>query len=53
MTRKDLERLIQKGLLWLKDDTARWEVHYAFFAKSFGQLNLDESEKDTVHLFTP
>ena len=53
VTTKDLEILIEKGLLWLKGDTARWDVHYAFFAKSFGQINSDNLEPDTIHLFSP
>jgi len=53
VTTKDLEILMEKGLLWLKGDTARWEVHYAFFAKSFGQMELDDVEEGQVHLFTP
>ncbi len=65
VTTRDLETLIEKSLLWLKGDTARWEVHYAFFAKSFGRIPLDvhvalhqalqgiHVEQDTLHLFTP
>jgi hypothetical protein len=39
--------------LWLEGDTARWDVHYAFFAKSFGRIQVDASEAENVHLFTP
>ena len=53
VTTKDLEILIEKGLIWLKGDTARWEIHYAFFAKSVGQIDVDDLEADTVHIFTP
>ncbi|MBV7332835.1 DUF234 domain-containing protein [Chloroflexi bacterium TSY] len=53
VTRKDLEILTEKGLLWLKGDTARWDVHHAFFAKSIGQIQIDELDQETVHLFTP
>ena len=53
VTSKDLEILIEKGMLWLKDDTARWEVHYAFFAKSVGQIDVDELDQDIVHIFRP
>jgi uncharacterized protein len=53
VTNKDVEDLIEKGLLWLEGDTARWDVHYAFFAKAFGRIQVDESEAENVHLFTP
>lgn len=38
VTTADLNDLIEKGLLWLRGDTARWDVHYAFFARSLGQV---------------
>ena len=42
----------RKRLLWLRGDTSRWEVHYAFFARNFGQMEAD-IDQDSVHLFTP
>lgn len=53
ITARDLEALIEKGLLWLQGDTARWEVHYAFFAKAVGQVQIEDTEAETVHVFTP
>jgi uncharacterized protein len=50
---KDIETLVEKGLLWLQGDTARWEAHYAFFAKSFGQVQVDALDPDELHLFIP
>jgi AAA+ ATPase superfamily predicted ATPase len=53
VTSADLDALVEKGLLWLRGDTARWDVHYAFFARSFGQVQVEGVGEDTVHLFTP
>ena len=53
ITTRDLEALIEKGLLWLQGDTARWEVHYAFFAKAVGHVQLEDAEAEMVHVFTP
>jgi len=53
MTTKDLEILIEKGQAWLKGDTARWEVHYALFAKSVGQVTVEDMDDGFVHVFTP
>jgi hypothetical protein len=39
--------------LWLQGDTARWEVHYAFFAKAVGQVQIEDAEAEMVHVFTP
>jgi len=50
VTQKDVDVLMEKSLLWLHGDTARWEVHYAFFAKAI----TESSETDeTVHYFSP
>ena len=38
VTTADLHALMEKGLLWLRGDTARWDVHYAFFARNVGQV---------------
>jgi len=53
VTSVDLDELIEKGLLWLKGDSARWDVHYAFFARSFGQVRAENIDEDRLHLFTP
>lgn len=50
VTQKDVDLLMEKGLRWLHGDTARWDVHYAFFAKTFtSSVEMDEN----VHIFTP
>ena len=41
VTTKDAEILMEKGLRWLQGDSVPWEVHYAFFAKAFGQIQVD------------
>jgi hypothetical protein len=53
VTAADLNALMEKGLLWLQGDTSRWDVHYAFFARSFGQIRIEGVDEGTVHLFTP
>lgn len=44
---------MEKGLLWLRGDTARWDVHYAFFARNVGQVDSAGLGEENVHLFTP
>jgi AAA+ ATPase superfamily predicted ATPase len=53
VTSADLDALVEKGLLWLRGDTSRWDVHYAFFARGFGQVQVEGVEEQLVHLFTP
>ncbi len=53
VTSEDLNVLMEKGLLWLRGDTSRWDVHYAFFARSFGQVQVEGVDEESVHLFTP
>ena len=53
VTTADLHALMEKGLLWLKGDTARWDVHYAFFARNMGQVEEAGLGEESVHLFTP
>jgi AAA+ ATPase superfamily predicted ATPase len=53
VTAADLNALIEKGLLWLRGDTSRWDVHYAFFGKSFGRVRTEGVDEEIVHLFTP
>ncbi len=53
VTTADLNALMEKGLLWLRGDTARWDVHYAFFARNPGQVAAAGRDDENVHLFTP
>ncbi|MCB0065304.1 MAG: ATP-binding protein, partial [Caldilineaceae bacterium] len=53
VTAKDLEMLAEKGQKWLHGDTAHWEVHYAFFAKSIGEVTADTIDAEQLHLFRP
>ncbi len=53
VTTKDLDLLIEKSLKWLHGDTAHWDVHYAFFAKSIGTVMVNEIDVEQVHLFQP
>lgn len=53
VTQKDLDALIEKGLLWLRGDTSRWDVHYAFFARGYGQIQGTLTDEDSVFLLTP
>jgi hypothetical protein len=50
VTQKDVDLLVEKSLLWLHGDTARWDVHYAFFAKAITEsAETDES----IYYFSP
>lgn len=53
MTTADLNALMEKGLLWLRGDTARWDVHYAFFVRNLGQVQALGLEEGNIHFFTP
>ncbi len=53
VTTADLHALMEKGLLWLRGDTARWDVHYAFFARNLGQVAVSGLDEENLHLFTP
>jgi hypothetical protein len=53
VTTEDLNALIEKSLLWLRGDTSRWDVHYAFLARSFGEIRIEGVDEEAVHLFTP
>ncbi len=52
--RRDLDRLVERGQHWLAGSDARWDVHYAVYARSLapGLVALAEQERN-VHLFTP
>lgn len=53
-SRRDLERLMERGQHWLQGSDAHWDVHYAMYARNLaaGLRALADQEK-TVHLFTP
>lgn len=53
-TRRDLERLVERGQHWLRGTDAHWDVHYAVYARNLapGLRALAEQERN-VHLFTP
>lgn len=53
MTTAALHALMEKGLLWLWDDMARWDVHYAFFARNMGQVDGAGLGEENVPVFTP
>lgn len=53
VTTKDLEILAEKGQKWLYGDTAHWDVHYAFFAKSIGEVTAETIDAEQIHLFRP
>lgn len=53
VTSADLHALMDKGLLWLRGDTARWDIHYAFFTRNAGQVEGIALGEENVHLFTP
>jgi hypothetical protein len=53
VTAKDLDALTEKSLVWLRGDSSRWDVHYAFFARSFGQVEITARSESQVHFFTP
>lgn len=54
VTRRDLERLVERGQHWLRGSDAHWDVHYAVYARNLapGLRALGEQERN-VHLFTP
>lgn len=53
VTTADLHALLEKGLLWLRGDTARWNVDYACFARNLGQIKGSGLGDESVHLFPP
>ena len=52
MTEGALETLIDRGNRWLGGDTG-WDVHYAFFARSFGRLKESVGQEPGFSFFTP
>jgi AAA+ ATPase superfamily predicted ATPase len=53
-TRRDLERLVERGQRWLQGSDAHWDVHYAVYARNLapGLRVLGEGERN-VHPFAP
>ena len=53
-TRRNLDRLVERGQRWLEGSDAHWDAHYAVYAGHLapGLRDLDEQERN-VHLFTP
>ncbi len=52
MTEKVLETLIDRGNRWLGGDTG-WDVHYALFAREFGQVRATAGQEPGFYFFTP
>ena len=53
VTGKDLEVLVEKGRQWLHGDSSYWDVHYAFFARSIGEVTVNTLDAEQLHLFRP
>lgn len=47
-----LDTLIDRGTSWLGGDTG-WDVHYALFAREFGQVRERAGQEPGFHFFTP
>lgn len=52
ITEQTLERLIDRSTRWLGGDSG-WDVHYALFARDFGQVRETVSQEPGFHTFTP
>jgi AAA+ ATPase superfamily predicted ATPase len=52
MTERILETLIDRGNRWLGGDTG-WDVHYALFAREFGQVRERAGQEPGFYFFTP
>ncbi len=54
LTRRDLERLVERGQHWLRGSDAHWDVHYAIYARNLAPgLRTLAAQERNVHLFTP
>jgi hypothetical protein len=52
-TRRDLERLVERGQHWLQGSDAHWDAHYAVYACNLAPGLRDLSDQEwNVHLFT-
>ncbi len=47
-----MDALIDRGTRWLAGDTG-WDVHYALFAREFGQVRERVGQEPGFYLFTP
>lgn len=52
VTESTLDALIDKSIRWLDGDTG-WDVHYALFARDFGQVRERAAGDPETHFFTP
>ena len=52
MTERVVETLIDRGNRWLGGDTG-WDVHYALFAREFGQVRESAGQEPGFYFFTP
>jgi len=52
MTEGVLEKLIDRGNRWLGGDTG-WDVHYALFAREFGQVRESTGQEPGFYFFRP
>ncbi len=52
MTESVLEKLIDRGNRWLGGDTG-WDVHYALFAREFGQVRESAGQEPGFYFFKP
>ena len=52
MTERVVETLIDRGNRWLGGDTG-WDVHYALFAREFGQVRESAGREPGFYFFTP
>ncbi len=52
MTENVLEKLIDRGNLWLAGDTS-WDVHYALFGRAFGQVQESAGQEPGFYFFKP
>lgn len=51
MTESALDKLIDRGAHWLGD--TGWDVHYALFAREFGQVIETVEQEPGFYFFTP
>lgn len=51
-TESVLDKLIDRGNRWLAGDTG-WDVHYALFAREFGQVRRSAAQEPGFYLFQP
>jgi hypothetical protein len=52
VTESVLDRLIDRGNRWLEGDTG-WDVHYALFAREFGQVQALAGQEPGFYFFRP